>query len=59
MTLTAKNQIEEDIRCLDDEDIKYLKLWFELHRVSSYFIGDYSVEGHEYSVVVERKEGRG
>jgi len=26
---------------------------------SRYFIGDYSVEGHEDSVAVERKEGRG
>ena len=27
--------------------------------IGSYFIGDYSVEGHEDSVAVERKEGRG
>jgi hypothetical protein len=26
---------------------------------SRYFIGDYSVKGHEDSLAVERKEGRG
>ena len=31
----------------------------ELRIKGRYFIGDYSVEGHEDSVAVEQKEGRG